>query len=387
MKYLGLVWKNVWRKKIRTSLTVLSVLVAFLMFSLLNTIGQAMTGGGATIESARRLVVIDKVSLINLLPIAYGNRISAIPGVDKVAHATWFGGYYQEVRNQFGQFPVEPEEYLALFPELEIPDEQNRAFLANRTGAIVGRSLAEKYGWSVGDRIPIHSSIWSKKDGSQSWEFDIEGIMENTSSGGSDAMMLFHYEYFDEARRGGQGQVGWYTLTLNEGANPVEVANAVDAEFANSPNETETSTEAAFAESFVEQLGNIALIVQLILGAVFFTLLLVTGNTMSQSVRERISELAVLKTVGFRDRTVLGIVISESILIMVIGGGLGLLFGWVATSALSSTFASMMGMELSLSTGLVAMGIGIMIFAGVGAGIFPALSAMRLSIVDALARR
>ena len=386
MKYFGLIWKNAWRKKVRTSLTILSVLVAFLMFSLLNAIGQAMTGGGATIESARRLVVIDKVSLINLLPIAYENRIESIPGVDKAAHATWFGGYYQDVRNQFGQFPVEPEKYLSLFPELEMPDEQYEAFLANRTGALVGQSLAEKFGWSVGDRIPIHSSIWTKKDGSQSWEFDLEGIMVNTSSGGSDSMMLFHYDYFDEARQGGQGLVGWYTLTLNEGASPVEVANAIDAEFANSPNETETSTEAAFAQSFMEQLGNIALIVQLILGAVFFTLLLVTGNTMSQSVRERISELAVLKTVGFRDSTVLGVVLSESILVIVIGGGLGLLIGWAAITALSSTFVSMMGIGISLSPGVAMTAVAIMIAAGIIAGIFPALSAMRLSIVDALAR-
>jgi putative ABC transport system permease protein len=386
MKYFGLVWKNAWRKKIRTSLTVLSVLVAFLMFSLLNAVSEAMTGGGATIESARRLVVIDKVSLINLLPIAYENRIEALPGVDKAAHATWFGGYYQDVKNQFGQFPVEPEKYLSLFPELEMPDAQYQAFVRNRTGAAVGRTLADKYGWQVGDRIPIHSSIWSKKDGTRNWEFDIEAILENTSSGGSDAMMLFHYDYFDEARAGGQGLVGWYTIMLNDGANPVEVANAVDAEFANSPNETKTSTEDAFARSFMEQLGDIALIVQLILGAVFFTLLLVTGNTMSQSVRERIGELAVLKTVGFSDRTMLGVVLSESILIMVIGGGLGLLFGWVAVTALSGAFTSMLGIGLSLSPGLVITGVAFMVAAGVIAGIFPALSAMRLPIVDALAR-
>ena len=386
MKYFPLIWKNAWRKKIRTSLTVLSILVAFLMFALLNAIGQALTGGGATIESANRLVVIDKVSLTNLLPIAYENRIEAIPGVDKAAHATWFGGYYQDVRNQFGQFPVEPEKYLSLFPELEMPDAEYQAFLMNRTGAAVGRTLADKYGWQVGDRIPIYSSIWAKKDGSQAWEFDLEAIFENTSQGGSDAMMLFHYDYFDEARQGGQGLVGWYTITLNDGANPAEVAKTVDAEFANSPNETETSTEDAFARSFMEQLGNIALIVQLILGAVFFTLLLVAGNTMSQSVRERISELAVLKTVGFRDRTMLGIVLSESILIMVIGGGLGLLLGWGAVTVLSAEFVKMMGIGISISAGTATVAILIMIAAGVIAGLFPALSAMRLSIVDALAR-
>jgi len=386
VKYFGLIWKNAWRKKIRTLLTVLSVFVAFLMFALLNAVGQALTGGGATIESASRLVVIDKVSLINLLPIAYERKIEAIPGVANVAHATWFGGYYQDPKNQFGQFPVAPEDYVSLYPELDIPQEQWQAFLANRTGALLGSSLAEAYGLSVGDNLPIHSSIWTKKDGTRDWEFQLDGIFTNTSKGGSDAMMLFHYDYFDEARRGGQGLVGWYTLTLNEGANPAEVANAIDAEFANSPNETETSTEAAFAQSFMEQMGNIALIVQLILGAVFFTLLLVTGNTMAQSVRERINELAVLKTVGFRDRTVLGIVISESLLIMIIGGALGLLAGAGLAKAASAMFAAMGGIGLSLSAETLALAILIMIVAGVLSGIFPALKAMRLSIVDALAR-
>ena len=386
MKYFGLVWKNVWRKKIRTSLTLLSVFVAFLMFTLLSAIGQAMTGGGASIESARRLVVIEKISLINPLPIAYGSKIAAIPGVDKVSHASWFGGYYQDPKNQFGQFPVVPEEYLAIYPELELPDDQLQAFRANRTGAIVGSSLAEKFGWKIGDRVPIQSTIWGNKDGSRSWEFDLEGIFENTSTSGSDAFFLFHYDYFDEARAFGQGVVGWYILTLKEGANPVEVANAIDAEFANSPRETETSTEQAFAESFTEQLGNIALIVQLILGAVFFTLLLVTGNTMAQSVRERISELAVLKTVGFRDRTVLGIVMAESVLIMAIGGGLGLVLGAVIAGGLSKTFAAMIGSGLYLSTSSLTLAIIIIVVAGVAAGIFPAIKAMRLSIVDALAR-
>lgn len=386
MKFFGLVWRNAWRKKIRTSLTILSILVAFLMFSLLNAVSEAMTGGGATIESARRLVVIDKVSLINLLPIAYENRIESVPGVDRAAHATWFGGYYQDVKNQFGQFPVDPEKYLSLFPELEMPDAHYEAFLRNRTGAAVGRALADKFGWQVGDRIPIHSSIWQKKDGSRNWEFDLEAIFENTSSGGSDAMMLFHYDYFDEARSGGQGLVGWYTIMLSGGANPIDVAKAVDAEFANSPNETETSTEDAFARSFMEQMGNIALIVQLILGAVFFTLLLVTGNTMSQSVRERVAELAVLKTIGFSDRTVLGVVLSESLLIMAIGGGLGLLLGGAAVAALSVEFVKIIGIGISLTPGMIGVGVLILVVAGVLSGIFPALSAMRLSIVDALAK-
>lgn len=385
MKFFGLVWRSAWRKKIRTSLTILSVFVAFLLFFLLNAIGQAMAGGGATIESASRLVVIHKVSLINPLPISYLNKIAAVPGVDKVTHATWFGGYYQDPKQQFGQFPVVPDEYLSIYPELEIPEEQLEAFRTTRTGAIVGASLAETYGFEIGDRIPLHA-MWPQQDGSETWEFDIVGIMTNTSKGGSDAMFLFRYDYFDEARLWSKGNVGWYVLTLSEGANPVEVANAIDAQFANSPAETKTSTEDAFARSFMEQMGNIALIVQLILGAVFFTLLLVTGNTMAQSVRERISELAVLKTVGFQDRTVLGIVLTESILIIVIGGGLGLLAGAGLLAAVSDAFSAMVGVGLSVTTQSLVLGILIMLGAGILSGIFPALHAMRLTIVDALAR-
>jgi len=385
MKYLGLIWRNVWRKKVRTALTILSVLIAFLLFALLNAVGHALTAG-APLSAAQRLVVIDKISLINLLPISYGNKIAAIPGVRAVTHATWFGGYYQDPKNQFGQFPTDAEAYFDIYPELELPDEQFEAFMNNRTGAVVGEALAEQYGWKVGDRIPISATIWTKKDGGRTWEFDLEGIFTTSDPRGTTAFMLFQYDYFNEARQFGDGLVGWYVLSVAGGADPVEVANAIDAEFANSPRETETSTEQAFVASFAKQYGNIALIVQLILGAVFFTLLLVTGNTMAQSVRERVPELAVLKTVGFKDGTVLGIVMAESILIMVIGGGLGLGIGWMVAQGMNEALAAMIGGGIFFSGQAFLVALVIMIGAGVAAGIFPALKAMRFSIVDALAR-
>ena len=385
MKYLGLIWRNVWRKKVRTALTILSVLIAFLLFALLNAVGHALTAG-APLSAAQRLVVIDKISLINLLPISYGNKIAAIPGVRAVTHATWFGGYYQDPKNQFGQFPTDAEAYFDIYPELELLDEQFEAFMNNRTGAVVGEALAEQYGWKVGDRIPISATIWTKKDGGRTWEFDLEGIFTTSDPRGTTAFMLFQYDYFNEARQFGDGLVGWYVLSVAGGADPVEVANAIDAEFANSPRETETSTEQAFVASFAKQYGNIALIVQLILGAVFFTLLLVTGNTMAQSVRERVPELAVLKTVGFKDGTVLGIVMAESILIMVIGGGLGLGIGWMVAQGMNEALAAMIGGGIFFSGQAFLVALVIMIGAGVAAGIFPALKAMRFSIVDALAR-
>ncbi len=384
MKYFGLVWRNAWRKKIRTSLTILSVFVAFLLFALLSAFGHAFKYGVEAAD-AERLIIIDKISLINLLPIAYENRIKATEGVHSVTHSTWFGGYYQEPRNQFPQFPVDPHEYFAMYPEFKMPEEQFEAWVKNRTGAVVGRELADTFGWEVGDRIPIQATIWTKADGGRTWEFDIEGIFASDDPRGSSALFLFQYDYFDEARAFGQGLVGWYILRVERGADPVQVQNAIDTQFENSRNQTETSTEAAFAQSFAKQFGNIALIVTLILGAVFFTLLLVSGNTMSQSVRERISELAVLKTLGFGDRTVLGIVLSESILIMLIGGLLGIGVGWFVTRGIAVAAGAFLPGVYFSPTAILAS-IALMVGAGVAAGIFPALQAMRLSIIDALAR-
>lgn len=384
MKYFRLIWKNAWRKKIRTSLTILSVFVAFLLFSLLSAIGYAFRGG-VDVADAERLIVIDKITLINLLPMSYLNRIAATEGVESVTHSTWFGGYYQDPRNQFPQFPVDPESYFTMYPEFNMPEEQFEAWARNRTGIVVGHELATTYGWKIGDRIPIQATIWTRKDGGRTWEFDLEGIFSTDDPRGSTALLLFQYDYFDEARAFGQGLVGWYILRVADGADPVQVANAIDLQFANSPSETETSTEAAFAKSFTEQFGNIALIVILILGAVFFTLLLVSGNTMSQSVRERISELAVLKTLGFGDRTVLGIVLSESILIMLMGGLLGLGLGWLLVQGIARQFAAFLP-GVFLSPAAIVGGVALMVGAGILAGIFPAVKAMRLSIIDALAR-
>lgn len=384
MKYFGLIWRNVWRKKIRTFLTILSVFVAFMLFALLSALGFAFKYGEESAD-AERLIVLDKVSLINLLPIAYQNQIASTEGVHSVTHSTWFGGYYQEPRNQFAQFPVDPHEYFAMYPEFKMPPEHFDAWVKNRTGAVVGKDIADTFGWEVGDRIPIQATIWTRKDGGRTWEFDIEGIFANENPRGNASLMLFQYDYFDEARAFGQGLVGWYILRVESGADPVQVQNAIDMRFENSRNQTETSTEAAFAQSFAKQFGNIALIVSLVLGAVFFTLLLVSGNTMSQSVRERISELAVLKTLGFGDRTVLGIVLSESILIMLMGGLLGIAVGWVAVKGVASVAGAFLPGFYFSPTAILAS-IVLMVGSGIVAGIFPALKAMRLSIIDALAR-
>ena len=269
MKYFGLIWSNMWRKRIRTTLTILSVFVAFLLFGMLSAFKLAFDGSNSSIENAERLISVHKVSLINFLPIAYVERVRNLPGIAGATHATWFGAYYQESRNTFGQFPVDPETYLAIYPEFSLPPEQQKAWLNNRTGAVVGRAIADQFGFKVGDRVPLTSTIWTNMDGNKSWEFDIEGIFEDSSGNGNSVYMLFHYDYFDEARAFAKGQIGWI-IEKGDGSRPnTELAADIDLMFANSSAETKTTDEAAFAEEYAKQFGNIALIVTAILGAVF----------------------------------------------------------------------------------------------------------------------
>jgi putative ABC transport system permease protein len=384
VKYFGLVWKNVWRKKVRASLTILSVLVAFVLFALLSAVGYAFKMG-VEYADPRRLAVINNMSLINPLPISYKNKLATVPGVIDVTHASWFGAFYQDPP-LFAQFATEPRAWFEMHPELTMPEEQLDAWARNRIGIVAGEELIKQYGWKVGDRIPLQTTIWTNKDGQQTWEFVLEGIF-STDEGpqGRTAYMLFHHDYFEEARAFGEGSVGWYVLRIANDVDAAAIASSIDDQFANSPYPTETSTEAAFAESFAKQLGDVGLIVRLVLGAVFFTLLLLAGNTMAQSVRERISELAVLKTLGFPDRSVLRVVLWESVLIMFIGGFIGLALGWVAVQVVAENAAGTMP-GVYLTPQAILAGILLMVIAGIAAGVFPALKAMRLSIVDALAR-
>jgi putative ABC transport system permease protein len=384
VKYAFLVWKNLWRRKTRTILTILSVLVAFTLFGLLSAFDYAFRLG-ADLANARRLVTIHKISLIQPLPVSYRQRIRATPGVEDVTHADWFGGYYQDQRNQAPQFPVDPESYLRMYPELQLTDAERRAWLADRTGIIVGSSLAEQFGWKVGDRIPIQATIWTRKDGGRTWDFVIDGIFRIDPERGGDAFMLFHYDYFNEARAFGEDMVGWYVLRVAETADAAQVAAAIDAQFANSPAETKTSTEQAFAEGFVKQFGDIGLIVSAVLGAVFFTILLVAGNTMAHAVRERIPEMAVLKTLGFGDASVLALVLAESLAIALLGGLVGLALAWLALESLPAAVTSVLP-SLYLPPQAVATGLLYMLLVGLAAGILPALQAGRLTIVEALGR-
>jgi putative ABC transport system permease protein len=384
MKFLHLIWSNLRRKKLRTSLTLLSIIVAFILFGFLAAIQQALVGGVA-LAGADRLVVREKVSIINLLPVSYEARMDRIAGVDFSTFQTWFGGIYQDPKNFFMQNPVEPEKFLNIHPEIILPPDEEKAWLATRTGAIVGRRTAERFGWKIGDKIPIRSTIWSQANGNLTWTFDIVGIYDGKDKGTDTTPLFFRYDYFDEARQQGKGLVGWYTIRIKDPSQAAEVAKRVDAEFENSPAETKTEPEGAFIQGWAAQIGNIVFIVAAILSAVFFTILLVTGNTMAQAVRERTGELGVLKAIGFTNAQVVTLVLAESSLLTVIGGVVGLGLARAITPVMAEKLAGLLPMFF-LPTRALVIGFGLSIALGLVTGIFPALQAMRLRVADALRR-
>lgn len=383
MRFAGLLLSNFKRHKTRTILTILSIVVAFVLFAYLGAIRTAFDYG-VSITGADRLVVRHKVSLIQLLPASYEADIERIDGVADAMHSTWFGAIYKDPKNFFGQMPVKPEEFLRMYPEFILPAEQKEAWLKTRTGAIVGRTTANRFGWKVGDKIPLMATYWRSKQGDRLWTFDLVGIYDGAAKETDTSNFYFRYDYFDEMRRGGQGLIGWYVIRVKDPKAAEDVAKRIDAEFANSPAETKTETEKAFVKGFAEQAGNIGAIVMFILTAVFFTILLVAGNTMAQAVRERTSELGVLKAIGFTDGQVLGLVLAEALMIAAIGGGIGLLIGAAAVAGGDPTGGALP--VFILRTRDVVIGILCVVALGVVSGVMPALQAMRMNPVDALRR-
>jgi putative ABC transport system permease protein len=383
MKFAHLIWSNLKRKKLRTSLTLLSIVVAFILFGLLSAIQEALTGG-VQMAGADRLVVREKVSIINLLPESYKARMDRIPGVDFATHETWFGGIYQDPKNFFMQAPVVPEDFLRIYPEIMVPAAQSNAWMQTRTGAVVGRKTAERFGWKIGDQVPIRSTIWAQQDGNRTWTFDVVGIYDGAKKSTDTTALLFRYDYFEEARKNAKGEVGWYIIRIKDPSQAAAVAKLVDQEFENSSAETKTEPEGAFVQAWVSQIGNIVFIVAAILSAVFFTILLVTGNTMAQAVRERTGELGVLKAIGFTNGQIVSFVLAESCLLTVLGGGLGLGLAWLIISRGDPTHGLLPLFSFPVHDLLV--GAGISIALGIVTGIFPALQAMRLRVADALRR-
>ena len=378
MKFFRIIWANLLRKKVRLALTLGSFAVALFLFAFLGVVRDAFSRDN--LASANRLIIINRTSIINPIPLSYRDKILRIPGVTGITHNNWFGGTYIEEKNFFPQFVIDPENQRQVVPEFKVPDDQWNAFVRDREGAIVGARTMERFHWKIGQRVPIKQPVFG------SWEFNIDGVYHGTRPGDDETQFWFQWDYFEErVPESFKGRVGWYVLQVDNPDNAPRIAKAVDAEFANSPFETKTETESAFAAGWVKQFGNIKFLIVTIGSVVFFTLLLVTGNTMAISVRERTNELAVLKAIGFSDRTVLGFVLGESFAIAVVGGGLGLLLAFVLIPLLSRLLAGLVPV-LFLSPGILLLGFGTALLVGFISGLLPGLGAMHLRVVNALRR-
>lgn len=385
MSIFPLIWSNLFRRRVRTFLTLFSIMAAFLLFGLLRSVVDAFDSG-VEIAGVDRLTVSPKFSIIDGLPISHMTQIAAVPGVAAVTHSTWFGGTYQTSTNFFPKFPVEPQDYFAMFDEYVIDPAQLDAFDRIRTAAVAPADLAEQFGWQVGDRIPIQGDIWLREDGSRLWEFELVGTYRIRDDENFFTGFLFNYDYFDEARlEATEGIVSNFSVRVTDPDQAAEVSARIDAGFENSINPTRTATEAETNRQFAAQIGNIGLIMNSILSAVFFTILLLTGNTMAQALRERIPELAVLKTLGFTDRRVALLVLLESVLLCGIGGAIGIALAWLALGFLGPELQVFLG-QIEMSAATVLGGLGIAILLGIVVGLNPALGARRLQVVEALRR-
>ncbi|WP_312738068.1 ABC transporter permease [Stenotrophomonas sp.] len=385
MKYFSLVWAQLFRSRTRTMLTLLSVVAAFLLFGMLDSVRVAFNSGGS-VEGANRLVTASRLSITQSLPIRLETQIRQVDGVRDVAYGMWFGGIYQDPKNFFPNFSVSPN-YFDVYRELQIDPAQLEDWKQTRTGAIVGESLANQFGWKIGDTIPLQATIFPR-GGSNDWPLELKGIFrskDRAQAGNEERQLMMNWKYFDESNDYIKNQVSWYTITLDNPDHASRVAQAIDAISANSDHETKTQTESAFQQAFVKQFADIGMIVTSIMGAVFFTLLLLTGNTMAQAVRERIPELATLKTLGFKDGTVLTLVMVESVLLIGLGGLIGMGLAALVLPAIAPKSMGMLPPHVPTPTWLV--GVGLIVVIGIVVGLLPALRAKRLKIVDALAGR
>ena len=384
MKDLYLIYKNLTRKKMRLFLTTFAIFIAFLIFGAIMTLQSALNSG-VEMSADNRLVVMHKISFTNPLPIAYVNKVRAMEGVKEVTHANWFGGYYQEPANQVVTMAVDPDSYMSVYSELVVEPQQLEAWKNNQSGVLVGERLAKANNWQIGDRIPLSSNIFSRKTGGQTWDFTVDGIFKGNEAKVDTGYVLIHYKYFNETQAWGGDSVGWLILTTTDPALNEHVARALDENFANSNAETKTSTEQAFNKAFIDQIGNIGLIIFGVVFMAFFTILIVVGNTMVLAIRERTNEIAVLKTLGFESSRIFKMVLAESCLLAFLGGLLGMGAAYLIVKGASQQMARFLP-NLILDGSILAQGLVYMLILGLITGIAPAISALRLNIVTAFSR-
>jgi putative ABC transport system permease protein len=384
MKYFMLIWAGLWRKKARTVLTMLSIVVAFLLFGLLQGINQGIKAGLGD-KSNNRLWTTSRMSAVSSMPAALMDRMQTVQGVRTIAHLSFFGGYFQDAKNPIPAFATNVDKLAVVYPELKITPSQIEAMKSTRPGALIGRRLANKYGWKVGDKVPVGTTIWTNNDGSNNWAFDIVGIFDPTPQFERSPLgsaFWINYDYWDEARKFDNHRVHQFIVQVDNPARSAVISSQIDKLSENSPDETRTQTENAALQSQLKQLADINFIANSIVGAVMFTLLFLTANTMMQSVRERIPELAVLKTLGFTGGTVSTLVLVESLMLCLFASAVGL--------ALSAGAMRIVGTVLGPATLVpivVISGFAIAIALAIISGLPPAFRAQRLNIVDALAGR
>lgn len=382
LKYLPLLWANLQRKRLRTSLTLASIVVAFLLFGLMQTLRVALTGS-PELAGVDRLVTIHKVSIVQPLPSSYLTRIRAVEGVEVASSLDWFGGVYQDDRNQIAAMAVDAPTFFQVYSEYTLPRQQKDAWLRDRTAAIVGHLLAERYDWKIGETVPLRSNIWTKTDGSNVWPVKIVGIYSATN--GDNQGLYLHYDYFNESRAQARDSIGWVVERVSDPDRSAEIARRIDALFANSSTETKTATEKAFIQGFANQMGDIGALLTAIATAVFFTMLLVTANTMGQSIRERLSEIAVMKTLGFSSVGVTVMVLAEALFVTAIGGALGLLLAAVLAKSIGTAVQQYFPL-IGVPPSAYVQGAILIVVLGVLAAVLPCTQAARLRIVDALRR-
>ncbi len=381
LKWLPLLKSGFGRHRLRLAFTVASIVIAFLLFGLLWAVRHALTSG-VEVAGADRLITTHRTSIIQGLPRAYLGRVRQLGDVRGASSLSWFGGYYQDPRVQLGVFAVDPN-YFELYPEVAVPRAQLEDWQSDRAAAIVGPAIAARYGWRVGDVVPLQSNVWQRADGRGEWPVRIAAIYAQEN--GDPNTIFLHYDFLNEARTIAKDEIGWVIVRLRDAGRGPAVGAEIDAMFANSPQETKTSSEKAVAQSFANQIGDIGAILTFVVSAVFFAMLLVTANTMAQSVRERTPELAVLKTLGFRDGAVLALVLGEAVLITLLGGLAGLGLAVLAAGALAPALSAFLP-SFQVPGRALWQGAAFMLLLGIAAGLVPALAAMRLQIVAALRR-
>jgi putative ABC transport system permease protein len=379
VKFARIILANLFRKKVHLFLTVGSFAVALFLFAFLDVVKVAFRFGAAT-AAADRLIVMNRASYIYSIPLSYKDKILRIPGVKFITYTNWFVGVYQNGKDPFGGFAIDPEGHRRVYPEFVVADGQWQAFLNDRQGAIAGAKVAEHFHWKIGDRIPFTETA----NGAGFLELNLVGIYRGKRPQDDENQFWIRWDYLNEKVQDYmKWQVGWYVIRAESAVDSVRIAEAIDQEFANSPHETKTQVESVFVADILKQFGNIQSLILLIGAVVFLTLLLVTGNTLAIAVRERTREFAVFKALGFSDLTLLAFVLVEALVPAVFGGIFGLGLAWMAMPVVAKVLSGILP-NLAVSPQMLLFGLLAALVLGTISGLIPGIIAMRMRVINAL---